>query len=147
VLALVRSAITNNGVSVQTHLAPGLLPLHGDRIQLQQVVMNLILNAIEAMGTVEVPCKLPVSAGLWQQATPRPNVHARYSRIRGRRIGVNKFLRFSRGGNDRARLEGPPGKSRSSFTSYSRSVCLQASPGSSTFATGQFRRQVRPEEA
>jgi len=54
VLVLVRSAITKNDVSVHTRLAPQLFLVHGDRIQLQQVVVNLVLNAIEAMGTVEV---------------------------------------------------------------------------------------------
>jgi hypothetical protein len=40
-----------NGVSVQSRLADGLSPIHGDRVQLQQVVLNLILNAVEAMGS------------------------------------------------------------------------------------------------
>jgi C4-dicarboxylate-specific signal transduction histidine kinase len=53
VLILTRSAITKNGVSVQTRLAEGLLPVHGDRIQLQQVALNLVLNAVEAMGSIE----------------------------------------------------------------------------------------------
>jgi signal transduction histidine kinase len=53
VLILARSAITKNGVSVQTHFAEGLLPVHGDRVQLQQVIFNLILNAVEAMDSVE----------------------------------------------------------------------------------------------
>src|SRR5207249_1260401 len=48
-----RSAIAENGVSVQTGLADGLSHVHGDRVQLQQVVLNLILNAVEAMGSVE----------------------------------------------------------------------------------------------
>src|SRR4029077_5804598 len=53
VIVLARSAITRNGVSVQTLLAEGLAPLQGDRVQLQQVVLNLVLNAVEAMGSVE----------------------------------------------------------------------------------------------
>src|SRR5499426_2133466 len=53
VLALARSAIVRNGVSVQTRLADGLLPVHGDRVQVQQVVLNLTLNAVEAMGSAE----------------------------------------------------------------------------------------------
>jgi len=53
VIALARSAIIKNGVRVQTRLAEGLFPIHCDRVQLQQVVLNLILNAIEAMGSVE----------------------------------------------------------------------------------------------
>jgi len=47
---LARNAIIQNRVSVQTRLAETLFPVHGDRVQLQQVVMNLLLNAVEAMG-------------------------------------------------------------------------------------------------
>ncbi len=54
VVVLSRSAIiSKNGVSVRTRLSAGLFPIHGDRIQLQQVVLNLLLNAVEAMGQVE----------------------------------------------------------------------------------------------
>jgi C4-dicarboxylate-specific signal transduction histidine kinase len=61
-IVLARSAITRNGVSVQTHLAEGLAPVQGDRVQLQQVVLNLILNAVEAMGSVEAgPRELSIS--------------------------------------------------------------------------------------
>ena len=38
-----------NGVSVRTQLAEGLPPIEGDGVQLQQVILNLIINAIEAM--------------------------------------------------------------------------------------------------
>jgi PAS domain S-box-containing protein len=54
VVVLARTAINMSGVSVQTRFAGGLLPVQGDRVQLQQVVLNLILNAVEAMGSVEV---------------------------------------------------------------------------------------------
>ena len=53
VIALARSAITKNGVSVRTRLADELFPILGDRVQLQQVVLNLILNAVEAMSSIE----------------------------------------------------------------------------------------------
>jgi PAS domain S-box-containing protein len=53
VIELAKSAITENGVSVQTRLAGRMKPVQGDRVQVQQVVLNLILNAIEAMGSVE----------------------------------------------------------------------------------------------
>ena len=53
VIVLGRSAVVKNGVSVQTRLCEGLFTVHGDRVQLQQVVMNLLLNAVEAMGSVE----------------------------------------------------------------------------------------------
>jgi PAS domain S-box-containing protein len=53
VIGLARNAITDNKASVQTCLAEGALVIHGDRVQLQQVLLNLILNALEAMGSVE----------------------------------------------------------------------------------------------
>jgi signal transduction histidine kinase len=62
VIALAESAITTNGVSVRTRLAEALLPVQGDHVQLQQVVLNLILNAVEAMNTVEAgPRELLIS--------------------------------------------------------------------------------------
>jgi PAS domain S-box-containing protein len=48
-VALTRSEMFKHGISLQTELAPGLPLVEGDRTQLQQVILNLILNAIEAM--------------------------------------------------------------------------------------------------
>jgi PAS domain S-box-containing protein len=53
VIELAQSAIVRNGVSIQRRFAEGVLAVNGDRIQLQQVVMNLVLNAVEAMSSVE----------------------------------------------------------------------------------------------
>ncbi len=53
VIALTRAEAANNGVSVKTQLAEGLPHVHGDRVQLQQVLLNLIINAIEAMRDVD----------------------------------------------------------------------------------------------
>jgi PAS domain S-box-containing protein len=52
-IVLARSVITRNGVSIQTRLADGLLLVQGDRVQVQQVVLNLILNGVEAMDSIE----------------------------------------------------------------------------------------------
>jgi C4-dicarboxylate-specific signal transduction histidine kinase len=52
VVALTRTEVANNSVSVRTQLAEGLLRVQGDRVQLQQVLLNLIINAIEAMRDV-----------------------------------------------------------------------------------------------
>ena len=52
-IALIRGELSKNRVSVQTRLAEGQSPARGDRVQLQQVMLNLILNAIEAMVSIE----------------------------------------------------------------------------------------------
>ena len=52
VIALARGEVVKNGVSVQTQLAEGLSLIHGDRVQLQQVIINLIMNAVQAMSGV-----------------------------------------------------------------------------------------------
>ncbi|MEH2474380.1 PAS domain S-box-containing protein [Nitrobacteraceae bacterium AZCC 2161] len=49
VIALTRTEAANNSVSVRMQLAEGLPCVQGDRVQLQQVLLNLIINAIEAM--------------------------------------------------------------------------------------------------
>ncbi|MER9432955.1 PAS domain-containing protein [Mesorhizobium sp. M0408] len=54
VIALTRSVTTGQTVSVQTRFANGLCLVEGDRVQLQQVILNLILNAVEAIDTVEM---------------------------------------------------------------------------------------------
>jgi PAS domain S-box-containing protein len=52
-VALTRSEVLNHGILLQTELAPGLPRVDGDRTQLQQVILNLILNAVEAMGGID----------------------------------------------------------------------------------------------
>ncbi|MGZ5066411.1 MAG: PAS domain S-box protein [Usitatibacter sp.] len=49
VLRLVRSDLLHAGVRLKTQLARGLPILDGDRVQLQQVVLNLIVNGCDAM--------------------------------------------------------------------------------------------------
>src|SRR5712692_5385003 len=49
VIALMRSEMLRNRISLQTQLAKSLPLVQGDRIQLQQVMLNLIINAVEVM--------------------------------------------------------------------------------------------------
>jgi PAS domain S-box-containing protein len=53
VIVMVRSAIDKNKVSVRTDFMTNPIPVEGDHVQLQQVVLNLILNAVEAMSADE----------------------------------------------------------------------------------------------
>ncbi|MGV7212926.1 AAA family ATPase [Bradyrhizobium sp. UFLA05-112] len=53
VIGIVRSTIAKNRIVVTTHLMDELVAIRGDRVQLQQVLVNLILNAVDAMSSVE----------------------------------------------------------------------------------------------
>ena len=64
VVALTRSEVQRNRVSLQTRFSSDLPLVVGDRIQLQQVILNLIINAIEAMsGCGEGPRELLIGSG------------------------------------------------------------------------------------
>jgi signal transduction histidine kinase len=52
VTALTHSEMLRNGVSARSQLAKGLPLVQGDRVQLEQVMLNLIMNAVEAMSNV-----------------------------------------------------------------------------------------------
>jgi predicted ATPase/signal transduction histidine kinase len=52
VIALTRVEAVKSSVSVEAQLAEGLPLIQGDRVQLQQVVLNLIVNAVEAMSDI-----------------------------------------------------------------------------------------------
>jgi PAS domain S-box-containing protein len=49
VIALTHDEMRHKAIALQTSLAADVLPIQGDRIQLQQVVLNLLVNAIEAI--------------------------------------------------------------------------------------------------
>lgn len=52
-LALARNELVGHGITVKTELAPELSPVLGDRIQLQQLLLNLIMNGIDAMSAID----------------------------------------------------------------------------------------------
>jgi PAS domain S-box-containing protein len=62
VIALTQNEMANNIISVRTQLAEALPAIQGDRVQLEQVILNLLINAIEAMsGTSEGPRELLIN--------------------------------------------------------------------------------------
>jgi two-component system, LuxR family, sensor kinase FixL len=69
VTSLVRADLLRRSVALHVEVDDGLPPLRGDTIQLQQVLLNLAVNAMEAMATVETPRELEVIA-----ARSRPGV-------------------------------------------------------------------------
>src|SRR5215469_4017108 len=58
ILTLTRAEVTAHKASVVADLAPHLPPILGDRVQLQQCLLNLILNGLEAMSAVADRTKL-----------------------------------------------------------------------------------------
>jgi C4-dicarboxylate-specific signal transduction histidine kinase len=61
VIELIRSEAMKNAVLMRTELADGLPLVRGDRVELQQVILNLVLNAVEAMSALtEGPRELQV---------------------------------------------------------------------------------------
>jgi PAS domain S-box-containing protein len=64
VIEFTGSEALKNGVSVRTELTEGFQPVRGDRVELQQVILNLTLNAIEAMSRMtEGPKELLIATG------------------------------------------------------------------------------------
>ena len=61
VLQIMNSDFINRGVQVQKRLAPLLPPVAGDRVQLQQVLLNLLMNGCDAVSPLPRPRRLVVS--------------------------------------------------------------------------------------
>ena len=61
-IVLLRGEITRHGISVRTELASYLPQLMGDRVQLQQVLMNLIMNSVDAMKDVDETRELAITS-------------------------------------------------------------------------------------
>ena len=68
VLALAHRELEKHQVSLQMELAPAVAPVMGDRVQLQQVILNLIMNGVEAMESVACHPKTLVIASQSDQS-------------------------------------------------------------------------------
>src|SRR5207253_2315785 len=53
VIPLLRNEVLSHHVSLRLDLAPALRPVLADRVQLQQVIINLVMNGIESMASVD----------------------------------------------------------------------------------------------
>src|ERR1700716_1210939 len=63
-IALVQRELFSHGVTLQMELAPALPMILGDRVQLQQVIINLVMNGMEAMEAVtDRPRELVIRSG------------------------------------------------------------------------------------
>jgi PAS domain S-box-containing protein len=64
VIELSRAEASKNGISIRTEAGDGLAFVSGDRVQLQQVILNLIVNAVDVMsGVSDGPRDLLISTG------------------------------------------------------------------------------------
>jgi len=62
VIALTRSEAAKYGVAIHVNLTDRLPRIHGDRVQLQQLMINLIINAVQAMSDIDGIRELHISA-------------------------------------------------------------------------------------
>jgi PAS domain S-box-containing protein len=83
VIALVQRELTSRRVSLQTDLAPAPTMILGDRVQLQQVIINLVMNGIEAMHPVtDRPRDLVIRSG-------RDEAHRVFLSVTDRGVGIS----------------------------------------------------------
>ena len=54
VIGLAQGEFVKNGATVRTELGNGLPPIQGDRVHLQQVILNLVIKAVQAMNDVRI---------------------------------------------------------------------------------------------
>src|ERR1700752_3186297 len=64
IIGLARNEMQRNGVTLETQLSDDMPLVFADRIQLQQVMLNLMMNAIEAMSQVTTPRELLISSAV-----------------------------------------------------------------------------------
>jgi PAS domain S-box-containing protein len=91
VVALSLSDLQRNRVALESELADDLPPITGDRVQLQQVILNLLRNASDAMGDVhDRPRRLLVRTQ--REAKDRVRVSVRDAGVGVDPQGMNKLL-------------------------------------------------------
>src|ERR1700722_11845021 len=61
-IVLLRGEATRYAISIRTELASDLPPVMGDRVQLQQVLMNLLVNSMDAMKDLDTMRELIINS-------------------------------------------------------------------------------------
>jgi predicted ATPase/signal transduction histidine kinase len=71
VLALARTELHKHGVKIRTDLSVEVPPIYGERVQLMQVMLNLIMNGVEALSAADDPRTLTITS----RPSARDEVH------------------------------------------------------------------------
>jgi C4-dicarboxylate-specific signal transduction histidine kinase len=74
IIGLTSGAMSDNGILAKMRLADGLPHVAGDRVHLQQVILNLIMNAIEAMSEVSDGSRELLGPSFAKKANPTDSV-------------------------------------------------------------------------
>jgi C4-dicarboxylate-specific signal transduction histidine kinase len=64
---LVLSDAVLRQVRIDEHLGASVVPVFGDRVQLQQVILNLLLNGLDASAELPHPRRIVIATGAWNQ--------------------------------------------------------------------------------
>jgi PAS domain S-box-containing protein len=101
VVKLMRSDLINRNVTVDTDLAQNLPAVTGDRVQLQQVLLNLMVNGCEAMADHDSSERRLLIASQSENGAARVSVADRGGGIPGKKNGTSlrAFLYDEEGGN------------------------------------------------
>jgi C4-dicarboxylate-specific signal transduction histidine kinase len=92
-IALVQRELNSHGVSMQTQLAPTLPMILVDRVQLQQVIINLVMNGMEAMQAVaDRPRELEIRSGRGAPSARKCDGLRHWNRTRTCRPAVQHLL-------------------------------------------------------
>ena len=127
VLALMRSELCRHDVSIETDLSENLAPVLGDRVQLQQVILNLMMNGVEAMDT----------------AMHRPRVLRLRSELGGPGTLVSRSRIRARGSRPKSKIVSSMRSSRRSQTARAWG-CRFAGRSSTPMAAGSGYRRGPP---